>query len=81
MKPISTLIRPGFLVSPQAGGWGVGGGICLQDFLSFYGPIFHPNQSTHGLKKNLASSYTYKNFEEHPMNHNFSVRPSQNDLV
>ena len=60
---------------------GGGGGICPKNFLSFYGPIFHPNQSKHGLKWNLAPSYTYKNFEQHPMNRSFSVRPRQSDLV
>ena len=72
-----TLIRPCFLVGPQPrGGWNLPTGL-----FELLRPNFHPNQSKHGLKWNLAPSYTYKNFEQHPMNISFSVRPSQSDLV
>ena len=75
-----TLIRPSFSVSPQA--WGGGeGGICPQNFFSFYWPIFHRNQLKHGLKWNLASLHTYKNFEQHPINRSFPIRQCQSNLV
>ena len=42
-----TLIRAGFLVDLNSGGWGwgVGGGKCPPRFLGGYGLIFHPNES------------------------------------
>ena len=44
-------------------------------------PHFHPNQSKHGLKWNLAPSYTYLSFEKYPWVCNFTETLQQSKLV
>ena len=42
---------------------------------------FSPNQSKNGPKWNLASSYNYRNIEQHPMDRSFFIRWQQSNLV
>ena len=72
-----TLIKPSFLVHLSTkGGYKVPYGL----FWLLH-PYFWVQWSNYGLISNLESLYTHRIFEQHPMNHIFSVSWCQSDLV
>ena len=58
-----------------------GGGMCPQDFSSYFSLIFHPNQPKHHLKWKLASLSACRVFEHHSKLHSFVVRWRRSSLL
>ena len=66
----------GLTLKKPEGGWNN-----PQDFESFSGVHFSPKLSKQVLKWKLASSSTYRNFENHHIFSSFSIRRCQSHLV
>ena len=60
---------------------GGGGGICPQEFLSYFVLVFHHKSTKHDLKWKLASLSTYRAFEHHPKLHTFVVSWRRSSLL
>ena len=58
-----------------------GGGMCLQEFLSYFVLVFHHKSTKQGLKWKLTSLYTCRVFEHHPKLHSFAVRRHRSWLL
>ena len=57
------------------------GGIHPQEFLSYFGLVFHHKSTKHDLKWKLASLSTYRAFEHHPKLNTFVVSWRRSSLL